>query len=265
MPNHTGDPGHVPSGDLTGRSAATGEKATSSTGPTTTTARPSDREPRSRTTRPPTPGGAATEGSSSTRGRAGDSGGHKSTVREQVSKAGSEVASEVKERAAGLAQKARSGVERLAEEQRQRTSERLSSTAQSLRNVSDRFESEDPWLRQTSQLAAERIDKLAHHLEDRDVRDLLGEAEDLARERPTLFLGSMFVAGTVLGRFLRSSPEHRREAWTSEEEIDFGSPSLGRSATNPSTTTPSTTNPSTTTPPTTNPPTGIDTGGAGLP
>jgi len=127
-------------------------------------------------------------------------------VREQVADASSEVAKEVKERAAGVAQRARSGVERLAEEQRQRASQRLSSTASSLRSVAD--QSEDRWLGQTSSAAADRIDRLASHLDQRDVRALVGEAEELARERPTLFLGSMFVAGTMLGRFLRSSPEH---------------------------------------------------------
>ncbi|HVS64950.1 MAG TPA: hypothetical protein VMT85_15765 [Thermoanaerobaculia bacterium] len=126
-------------------------------------------------------------------------------MREQIADASSEVAKEVKERAAGVAQRARSGVERLAEEQRQRASQRLSSTASSLRSVAD--QSEDRWLGQTSSAAADRIDRLASHLDERDVRGLIGEAEDLARERPTLFLGSMFVAGTMLGRFLRSSPE----------------------------------------------------------
>jgi hypothetical protein len=43
------------------------------------------------------------------------------------------------------------------------------------------------------------------YLEARDIQDLVGEAESLARRSPALFLGGAFTLGVLAARFLKSS------------------------------------------------------------
>ncbi|MFW6060909.1 MAG: hypothetical protein ACODAQ_12080 [Phycisphaeraceae bacterium] len=52
--------------------------------------------------------------------------------------------------------------------------------------------------------AADRIDGFADYLRNHDVADLRRQTEDTVRQHPGLFLGTMFVGGLALGRFLSS-------------------------------------------------------------
>ena len=58
---------------------------------------------------------------------------------------------------------------------------------------------------------ADEVDRLAGYLERRDVNSLASDAQDLARRRPELFLGGMFVAGLALTRFLKASTRHESQ------------------------------------------------------
>lgn len=42
-------------------------------------------------------------------------------------------------------------------------------------------------------------------MRERDANELIGEAENLARSRPAVFLGGAFVLGVAAARFLKSS------------------------------------------------------------
>lgn len=55
---------------------------------------------------------------------------------------------------------------------------------------------------------ADEADRFAGYLEKRDVNSLVHDVQDLARRRPELFLGGMFVAGLALTRFLKASGRH---------------------------------------------------------
>lgn len=57
---------------------------------------------------------------------------------------------------------------------------------------------------------ADRVERIASYLRRRDVRALLDDLEDFGRRNPAVFLGTTFVGGLVLGRFLRSSSSGRR-------------------------------------------------------
>lgn len=50
-----------------------------------------------------------------------------------------------------------------------------------------------------------QIEQLAKHLRDRDVRQLISDAEDFARRSPAVFLASAFAVGLAASRFLKSS------------------------------------------------------------
>jgi hypothetical protein len=61
--------------------------------------------------------------------------------------------------------------------------------------------------------AAQEIDRASRYLHDHEVKDLVRDAEVLARRRPAVFVGGTLAAGFLLARFLRSSGER---AWQSE-------------------------------------------------
>lgn len=62
-------------------------------------------------------------------------------------------------------------------------------------NVADWFE-----------IVAEKVDETAGIIRDRDLRQLRSGLERAARDRPGFFLGSLFIGGLAVARFLKASP-----------------------------------------------------------
>jgi len=54
--------------------------------------------------------------------------------------------------------------------------------------------------------AADQIERLSQRLRQKDIGSLLGDAQQLARRQPALFIGSAFALGVICARFLKSSP-----------------------------------------------------------
>jgi hypothetical protein len=59
--------------------------------------------------------------------------------------------------------------------------------------------------------AADQLDRFSSRLKDKDVGELMRDAQDLARRQPMLFIGSALVLGFAGARFLKSSSPERRE------------------------------------------------------
>lgn len=53
--------------------------------------------------------------------------------------------------------------------------------------------------------AADQIERLSERLKNKDVSELLDDAQQLARRQPALFVGGAFALGLVGARFLKSS------------------------------------------------------------
>ena len=77
--------------------------------------------------------------------------------------------------------------------------------------------------------AADQIERLSQRLRQKDIGSLLGDAQQLARRQPALFIGSAFALGVVCARFLKSSPpaEQRYGAYGAGAGGASGSPNLG--------------------------------------
>jgi hypothetical protein len=56
--------------------------------------------------------------------------------------------------------------------------------------------------------AADQLERFATTLKDRNIGDLARDAQDLARRRPALFIGSAFALGLLGARFMKSSNEN---------------------------------------------------------
>jgi hypothetical protein len=55
--------------------------------------------------------------------------------------------------------------------------------------------------------AADQIEKISTRLREKDVVELLSDAQQLARRRPALFVGAAFALGVIGARFLKSSAQ----------------------------------------------------------
>ena len=54
--------------------------------------------------------------------------------------------------------------------------------------------------------AADQIERISTRLREKDVVELLSDAQQLARRRPALFVGAAFAIGVIGARFLKSTP-----------------------------------------------------------
>lgn len=63
--------------------------------------------------------------------------------------------------------------------------------------------------------AAEQLDRLRESIEQRNVGDLFGEAQRVARKHPEVVYGGLFVAGLALMRFLKASSDGNDSAQAS--------------------------------------------------
>ena len=59
--------------------------------------------------------------------------------------------------------------------------------------------------------AADQIERLSARLREKDVTELLNDAQRLARRRPALFVGTAFALGLIGARFLKSTADDTDE------------------------------------------------------
>ncbi len=127
-------------------------------------------------------------------------------------------AEEIKDQARGLGQQARETGGRFAGrareqankvvgERKDKAAHSLDALSGALRDSAGRLRDEQTVFGDYAESAAERVERLARYLRERDPERLLEDAEDFARSRPEIFVGGMFVAGLLLARFLKSSAE----------------------------------------------------------
>ena len=93
--------------------------------------------------------------------------------------------------------------------QKDRATEGLGSIASAVR------ESAQPLRNNQQNMIAEYVEKAADQLEqfstrlrERDINELVNDAQQFARRRPALFVGAAFAVGVVAARFLKSSSEN---------------------------------------------------------
>jgi hypothetical protein len=110
------------------------------------------------------------------------------------------------------------------QEVRQQASARLASqigqASGSLDTLSDGIHSLSSQLREQDQVfvagytdrVAEQVQRVATYLHDKDLDQLVSEAERFARRQPAVAVGSAFVLGLLAARFLKSSAQNTRVA-----------------------------------------------------
>jgi hypothetical protein len=104
--------------------------------------------------------------------------------------------------------------------QKDRATESLGTIARAVRDTTEPLRNnQQDAIAQYVERAAEQIDRFSNQLRERDVRELIGDAQRFARRQPALFIGAAFAAGMLAARFLKSSSDASPRA--------YGSPSAG--------------------------------------
>jgi hypothetical protein len=68
--------------------------------------------------------------------------------------------------------------------------------------------------------AADQIERFSQNLKNKDVGELVNDAQRLARRQPALFVGSAFAIGLLGARFFKSSSDRYRSEYGSGEYGD---------------------------------------------
>jgi len=111
--------------------------------------------------------------------------------------------------------------------QKNKATEGLGSVAHAVRDTTQRLrdENHDTVARFVEQ-AADQIERFSSGLKNKDVGELVNDAQRLARRQPALFVGGAFAVGLLSARFLKSSSprdSYDRPYGALERTDDYGS------------------------------------------
>ncbi len=100
----------------------------------------------------------------------------------------------------------------LLETRKDQAADTLYTVAHALRQTGQQLrEQEQAPVAGVADQVATRVESVSSYLHGRDVRQIVDETEDLARQRPAVFVGGALALGVLAARFLKSS---RRKAIT---------------------------------------------------
>jgi hypothetical protein len=115
---------------------------------------------------------------------------------------------QTRQKAGEVMDQARQQVQSKLGDQKDRATEGLGQVAQALRQTGQQLrDSQQEGIGQYAEMAADQVERFSGYLKGQDIGQLVGEVESLARRQPALFVGSAFMLGFFLTRFLKSSSD----------------------------------------------------------
>lgn len=118
--------------------------------------------------------------------------------------------------ASGIVDKVRERANAELTSQKERAFEGIGSVAQAMRQGTQQLRDQHhETLAGYVEQAANQMDRVAQQLRNKDVTELLDDAQQLARRQPALFVGSAFAVGLLGARFLKSSTRQRDDVYGS--------------------------------------------------
>src|SRR5436190_2815649 len=110
----------------------------------------------------------------------------------------------------GLVDRARSSAADQLNTQKSRATDGIGSVAQAIRTSTQQLrDQKHETIADYVEQAADQLDKFSKQLRDKDVTEMLSDAQRFARRQPAMFVGAAFAVGLVGARFLKSSNENR--------------------------------------------------------
>jgi hypothetical protein len=127
------------------------------------------------------------------------------SLKTSVTQGAHDLTDQAKGMAAGVATQAREAASTRLSGGKERAAQGLGSIASVLRQTSEQLPEDQSGLTKYVTQAADGIDTASSYLQRSSLPDVVRDVESFARREPALFLGGVFVAGLVGGRFLKSS------------------------------------------------------------
>ena len=126
-------------------------------------------------------------------------------------------ATEVRERAAGVAEHAKDQGKAALTRQKESAAGEVDSVADALQQTADRLQQDDratvaPKIGRYVGYAARQLDSVSRQLRDKDIDTLLDDAAALGRRSPAVLFAGAAVAGFLMSRFLKSSSTRAHDA-----------------------------------------------------
>lgn len=113
---------------------------------------------------------------------------------------------QIREETRRLKQQATEKARSYADERKQKAADQVGGMAQALRSAADSLQSQDQrYIADYIGRAAEGLDRMSGALRQRDIGALARQAQDIARQQPTLLIGGAMVAGFLAARFAKAS------------------------------------------------------------
>jgi hypothetical protein len=125
-------------------------------------------------------------------------------------------------------------------QQKTYAADELSHLGAAMRRTADSLHQDnDNAIASYAEAAAESIERASNYLRNSDAGRLMEDVETLARRRPEVFFGGLFIAGLVMSRFLKASRrrgDYDRSSYgdSSFNESSYGGSDLNRSSENAS-------------------------------
>lgn len=131
-----------------------------------------------------------------------------SELTDQVAEIARDNTEQVRNAAKDLATKAQDKVEETVTQRKSMGADYIGSIAQATGQAAHAFDTDLPQAAHYIRLASAQIQDVADTVRERNVRELVGNVQDFARNQPTLFFGGAMILGFAALRFLKSSPQN---------------------------------------------------------
>jgi exonuclease VII large subunit len=126
----------------------------------------------------------------------------------QPASSSTDVVSQTQQQASQLMDKAQAQAKSRLTTQKHQATQGLQSLAQTLDQTSQQLQQQgQDSLAQYATKAGDQVEQLTHYLQQRDINELMDEAQDYARGHPISFLAGAFALGFTAARFLKSSSQ----------------------------------------------------------
>jgi hypothetical protein len=112
----------------------------------------------------------------------------------------------------GIMDRVRQGANTQLSTQKNKATDGIGSVAQAVRQTTQhlREQRHDTIARYVDE-AAGQLERVSNRLREKDINELMRDAQQFARRRPAVFIGSAFAIGLLGARFLKSSRDRQED------------------------------------------------------
>lgn len=131
-----------------------------------------------------------------------------SSMRERAAETAQQAGEQAKSMAEQARERAKEHTQTVLDQQKSAAADQIGGLASALHQTADSLQQQNyGFVAQYTERAARSLEDMAESLRARDINELIGQCEQLARRQPALFVGSSVALGFAFARFFKSSAE----------------------------------------------------------